>query len=120
MRTPEETEAALGRIVDRIPQGWGRQLDIGPGWNEIVIRLDALIASKFPNYELNQCKEKFGGLRYYCEYSGDPEVRDWISRAETESFNTCDKCGEPGELVNVSQYWVATRCAADAVRTERD
>lgn len=56
---------ALRRILERIPERWGRWISCDKGWYPLVIELDCKLAEIFPDYELHQVKEKFGTLRYY-------------------------------------------------------
>lgn len=120
--TEDERRARLDErakpILDRIPTKWGKYLSIGEGWYDIVLKLDEQIAALYPDYQVYQCKEKFAGLRYYCSNDGAEDVRALIAAAEEECARTCDVCGKPGEYVNVTRYWVATRCPDDA--GERD
>ncbi len=60
-----EHAAALRRMLLRIPDGWGRWIGCSRGWYSILVELDEGIAALFPAYELEQVKEKFGGLRFY-------------------------------------------------------
>lgn len=55
----------LLRILGRIADGWGRWISCDAGWYPIICRLDREIASIIPEYQINQVKEKFGGLRFY-------------------------------------------------------
>lgn len=63
---------ALRRILERIPERWGRWISCASGWYPLVIELDQKLAAMFPDYELHQVKEKFGTLRYYI---GLPELQ---------------------------------------------
>ena len=60
----------LERILRRIPDGWGRWIDVGKGWYPIIVALDAHLATIDPGYAVHQVKEKFGDLRYYYSGSG--------------------------------------------------
>lgn len=99
----------LKPIVDRIPSGWGKWIDVGPGWYPIVIKLNEDIAKIYPNYEVHQVKEKFGGLRYYCSVDGDYKVRLIIAEACLKADKTCEVCGEPAVL-KIRNYWYKTIC----------
>lgn len=58
--------------------------------------------------QINQIKEKFGGLRFY--YSGgDDFVRGMVYLAESLSYHICENCGS---TKNVSQTkdWITTLC----------
>ena len=56
---------ALERIMARIPAGWGRWIDCGPGWYPLLAELDAHLGALIPDYEIHQVKEKYGTLRFY-------------------------------------------------------
>lgn len=102
----------LQAIVDRIPSGWGRWLDVGRGWYPIIADLNEAIAEIHPDYEVHQVKEKYGGLRYYCSHDGDDTVRALVQAAEQLSERTCEDCGEDA-LLKVSQSgWYRTVCDA--------
>lgn len=60
----EHAEGLL-RILERIPDGWGRWIGCGPGWYPIIVRLADEIAELLPAYEIHQVKEKYGTLRFY-------------------------------------------------------
>ena len=62
-----EYEDALTAILRRIPDGWGRWIECGPGWYPIIVETDAALAAIDPGYEVHQVKEKWGTLCYYAE-----------------------------------------------------
>ena len=60
------------------------------------------------DFQIDQIKEKFGGLRFY--YSGgDERINGMVSLAESLSYQICEQCGS---TKNVSQTigWIATLC----------
>lgn len=57
--------------------------------------------------EVMQVKEKFGGLRFYTDYSND-YLNGMIHMAECISYKTCEQCGKPGKPR--SGGWVLTLC----------
>jgi hypothetical protein len=63
--TPNEIEEGRQRILDRIPEEWGKYLGVPDEWIPRLIQLDAELAEIDPGYEIHQVKIKFGGLRYY-------------------------------------------------------
>ena len=69
----EHADALRGMLV-RIPDGWGRWIRCDRGWYPLLVELDEQLRALLPNYELDQVKEKYGGLRYYWE-SGE-EIQD--------------------------------------------
>jgi hypothetical protein len=102
----EHTEALRGMLL-RIPDGWGRWIRCDRGWYPLLVELDEKLRTLLPNYELNQVKEKFGGLRYYWE-PGE-EIHDdqarrvelankLIHTAEARAAVTCELCGAAGRL----------------------
>ena len=100
-------------IQDRIEKGDPYWCWLPTGWHDLVTKLDAELRTIDPDYALSQCKEKFGGLRYYVDFSDQcrdlKEADDIISKYEHISEETCDVCGGPGK--NRSKNgWLATRC----------
>lgn len=98
----------LAKMLNRIPDGWGRWIGVQRGWYEIVTNADASIAALFPDYEIHQVKEKYGTLRYYCSVEGDPRVEQIIDHAEALSAVTCETCGQPGRLGSNAGWWMTT------------
>jgi hypothetical protein len=108
--------AAIETILRRIPDGWGRWISVDAGWYPLVIATDQRLAHLDPDYVVQQIKEKFGTLRYYCApSSGDPslELLDALDAitddAERASAITCERCGKPGVLQR-TRYWAKTLC----------
>lgn len=103
----------LTHLKKRIPKGW-YGLEHPEGWDQIVFDLDVAINEIDPNYKLYQCKEKFGGLRYYVEISEDVSTEQWdkvyklINEAEHKSLLTCQVCGSGGKRRCVG--YVTTLC----------
>lgn len=87
-----------------------RQLPM-PGWWPILDRLHDQLASLDPDYEFGQVKEKLGRLRVYVKIS--PGVRREAARvvraAEAGSAETCERCGDRGEL-RADRRWKLTLC----------
>lgn len=81
---------------------------VGPGWRSILESLVKDLLAKGWSGEVSQVKEKFGGLRFYCESDGAPGIYDRIQEAEDESFKTCEECGAPGRPRDWS--WIKTLC----------
>ena len=110
--------AALETILRRIPDGWGRWISIDAGWYPLVVATDRRLAELDPDYVVQQIKEKFGTLRYYCATSAEdpaPEMLDAFDAitddAERASALTCERCGETGVLQR-TRDWVKTLCSA--------
>lgn len=91
----------------------------GIGWFEIIRELCAEIEKlisalpyKDHNFQVAQVKEKFGGLRFYVDFTLDDDVREkiynFINEAERKCSNTCESCGAPGILRDGG--WMRTLC----------
>jgi ribosomal protein L37AE/L43A len=91
------------------------------GWNDLIWRLSEEIAPLVDNYNNSLAKEdfnkerfgvvqvktKFGGLRYYTNWS-IKEIDDIIEKYEIESYSTCEFCGKPG--TQRGGGWIYTLC----------
>ncbi len=84
-----------------------KYFEVGDGWFDLLMRLSEAIDGRA---SCVQCKEKFGGLRYYAE-DMRPGVQDIISIAERDSFTICELCGLPGTR-RMSNGWLHTRCGS--------
>lgn len=60
----EQTEDYL-RVTARISEGWGKYLAVFDEWLPVIYETDRKLAELDPDYEIQQVKEKFWGLRYY-------------------------------------------------------
>lgn len=92
---PHELEHVLDRIDTAA--GFARRIDCGQGWFEIIKVLDQALAGIDPDYTVQQVKEKFGLLDYYCSLMGNPRAKVFIDAARTVSGKTCERCGKPGK-----------------------
>jgi DNA-binding PadR family transcriptional regulator len=122
-----DLEAAVDRFLLRIPERWGRRLHHGPGWIPIILALDSYLSVLVPGYEVHQCKEKFGTLRFYWAWpEGTPETvrgaADLLVRAaEVASAHTCELCGTHDDvrIRKPNGFWIRSlcpRCAAGEAR----
>lgn len=76
------------------------------GWYKIIFDLSKEITAKTNKCHAVQVKEKFGGLRYYIEWTEDDgiypsidedtarAISDLIFKAENKSYLVCEICGE--------------------------
>lgn len=103
----------LVAMMLRIPDRWGRWIRCGAGWYPLITQLDRQLAELDPVYELHQCKEKFGTLRYYA-HTDQETVRNafdaLIRQAERRSALTCEVCGQSGALHAGAFSWLRTLC----------
>lgn len=92
---------------------WG--FEVGDGWFDLIWDLSAQLEKlifKLPENErefirATQVKEKFGGLRFYMTMATE-EMDEIIHRAEEQSFQICELCGNEGN----PNYggWISVRC----------
>jgi hypothetical protein len=76
----------------------------GDGWFDLLWclceRLEPVVAAAEKEsgrpFEVLQVKEKFGGLRFYANYTNDA-ISTLIEAAAVESICTCDVCGRSGK-----------------------
>ena len=98
---------------------------VGKGWYPILEKLCANIQNHIDwrvkqgqdiaQVEVQQIKEKFGGLRFY--YSGgDDHIHGMVQMAESFAGNLCEECGGMGQ--RRSGGWVRTLC--DVHEAERN
>lgn len=80
---------------------------VGKGWREILVALVADLRAMGWDEDVQQVKEKFGGLRFYIG-DGSDAVHERIARAEIESLETCEDCGRPGKTRGGG--WIRTLC----------
>lgn len=109
-----EYAEGLTKILERIPEGWGRWISCGKGWYPLLIELDEKLAEIDPSYEVHQAKEKFGTLRYYIFHDVDnpglhTKMASVVSEYEKRSATTCESCGSYGTLKSEG-YIVRTLC----------
>jgi hypothetical protein len=83
------------------------------GWVPLIEGLVKDLIALGWNKDLQQCKSKLGGLRFYIGASTDEMVRR-ITRAEIASYHTCERCGKPGKCTQMedSLGYTLTRCPA--------
>ena len=94
-------------------------IGVPPGWLQIVVDLSFEIKTlleQHPGVELivDQIKEKFGTLRFYCHTKGadkilNVQIHDLVQVAMDKSASTCFYCGEPGTL-DTHTGWHNTTC----------
>lgn len=96
---------------------------VGPGWEPLVDELHAKVLEAFPDVEVIQVKEKFGGLRYYsAQRSIDESTSALIHEYEARSFQTCEWCGATeGVTTEASKYgWLKSLCPTHREAWDRE
>ncbi len=104
-----EHEDTLLALLERIPDGWGRWIQCGPGWYPILARLEEQLNQIDPDYQVLQIKEKFGTLRFYLAAQYDELGKAAVAEAEAEAARTCELCGSRGHL-RTRNSWLRTLC----------
>jgi len=66
----------------------------------------AFVRSPNTGFAVQQVKEKFGTLRFYCV--GTEAIHRYIQLAERLSAITCEECGKPGTPNHSG--WIRTLC----------
>ena len=100
----ESYHGVTSTMLDNMPQGWriafGRELC--KELKEELVKNNAL-----DSYEIEQIKEKFGGLRWYdnCHLPG---VQFIIAKYGVLSEKTCISCGKPAKWI--SGGWISPYC----------
>lgn len=80
--------------------------EVGPGWRSIVRTAIGLL--EHDGAEIQQVKEKFGGLRIY--YAPETGFRDGIVAMAAELCAVCcEECDNPG-IMRSDLLWIKTLC----------
>jgi hypothetical protein len=111
MVTAEELQSMLLSHTEGHPTN----VSVPPGWMDLVAECHQQLVRIYPEYKLSQIKEKFGGLRYYVGPIPSSVFELFyatIKRFEDKSYQTCQACGEPGQLLVIGR-WYYTLCQAD-------
>jgi murein tripeptide amidase MpaA len=59
-----------------------------------------------------QCKEKFGGLRFYLDAGSTISDQMWqlVRDAEQDSYNICEFCGASPASISKDRWWLKSLC----------
>lgn len=72
-----------------------------------IMALPQRITERVNWIQVQQIKEKFGGLRFYYD-GGDEHISGMVTMAESWAARTCETCGNKGE--RRSGGWMRTLC----------
>jgi hypothetical protein len=97
-----------GYYTDRGPITDCGFFGVGNGWFPLIKELIEDLISLGWDKQTCQVKEKFGGLRFYIN-AGSDEIFDRLTKAERDSYEICETCGEKGEL-RKDLGWFFTLC----------
>jgi hypothetical protein len=98
----------LGYYSDREPIMSAGFFECNSGWYPLLKDLIVDLIELGWDKQICQVKEKFGGLRFYIN-EGSDEIHTRISKAENDSYQTCEITGKPGQLRN-DTGWFTTLC----------
>lgn len=94
-----------GYYPDRPPIVNAGFFAVDQGWYPLIKDLIVDLIELGWDKQTCQVKEKFGGLRFYIN-GGSDEIHKRISKAEGDSYEICESCGEKGELrKDLGWYW---------------
>jgi len=95
------------------------RFDVGDGWYGLLYQL--ILNVKYNDdikgtwvTKVTQCKEKFGGLRFYVTGTSDKNW-DLIREAEKKSYGVCETTGSEVEVGIWNDGWVRTLCKKEAL-----
>lgn len=105
-------------VTEEAPRDWLARLawrilpplrfDDYRSWSAKLQRLGFKAFLRWPHtgFAVQQVKEKFGTLRFYC--SGNETIHKYVRLAEWLSSVTCEDCGKPGKANDSG--WIRTQC----------
>lgn len=99
--------------LDAMPDGWRKAFGVQM-CEEIKQELKRHKGA-LKNYRITQIKEKFGGLRWYDNWSTEKILNEIIPKYTNLSYKTCISCGKPAEYI--SKGWVSPYCS-DCAKTK--
>ena len=96
------------------------RFDIGDGWYNLVYELILKIRNNDEAKgkwvtKVTQCKEKFGGLRFYVTGTSDKNW-DLIREAEKKSYGVCEVTGSEVEVGVWNNGWIQTLSRKEALK----
>ena len=91
-------------------KGWGKSIDCDDGWIDIVAKCHGELIAIDKNYSIQQIKQKFGTLRYYCTPSNSKHKQKFVTvvdKYERLSIKVCEISGTDGVLMK-KDGWLKT------------
>jgi hypothetical protein len=109
---------SIGYIKQTNPYEY--RFDIGDGWYNLVYELILKIRNNDEAKgkwvtKVTQCKEKFGGLRFYVTGTSDKNW-DLIREAEKKSYGVCEVTGSEVEVGVWNNGWIQTLSRKEALK----
>lgn len=78
--------------------------DVDKGWYPLIQNLIQELIELGWDKQITQVKEKFGGLRFYV-HNANEEMNVVINKYEKLSYETCETCGDKGEIRRDIGWW---------------
>jgi len=108
---------SIGYIKQTNPYEY--RFDVSDGWYGLLYQLILNVSfnDKLKGTwvtKVTQCKEKFGGLRFYVTGTSDKNW-DLIREAENKSYGVCEVTGSEVEVGIWNTGWVRTICKKEAL-----
>ena len=103
------------------PNPYNFSFGVGDGWygllKELIIGIREGDKKEKNGWvtKVTQCKEKFGGLRFYVT-STSKKNWDLIRKAEEKSYGVCEDTGSEVEVGTWNDGWVRTVCKKQALK----
>lgn len=117
----EDEYPELRPILRRIPEEWGRSIEIGPGWHSLLVELDTALAEIDPEYVVHQIKQEAGELDVRVDTAHADryqQMRALIRDAAQRASHICELCGATGSLHRSRDGAVRRLCASCAVEAQ--
>ena len=86
-----------------------KQMPVKSGWHPLIQELCVKLWSLGWDGQVDQVKEKFGGLRFYVATGSEP-IWQLIQPMESQSYDVCELCGTSPATINRNRYWLKTFC----------
>lgn len=94
---------------------WG--IECGDGWYKVIEKVASVFEAyntshpDLPPIRAKKVGEKFGALIFVVSHTPNYPMKRALNTAIKKSSETCEVCGNRGELV-IKDHWHATRCKA--------
>ncbi|MBS4104276.1 hypothetical protein [Tsukamurella paurometabola] len=118
----EDQHPGLQPILRRIPEEWGRNIDVGPGWYPVLFDLDQRLAAIDPDYVIKQVKEEGGEFDFRFDTAHTDRyqpMRAIVRNAELKASHVCEECGRTGVL-HVSREGAVRRLCAECAAAAQE
>ncbi|MCR2813034.1 hypothetical protein [Microbacterium sp. zg.Y1084] len=101
----DERRNEEGRLAERFEEARPQRAEISDGWWPLVLRLDNRLAALNPRYRLRRIRRVDGRLLIDATQdipALEAAFQATLRFAEAEAVQTCEQCGRPGLMRNLS------------------